>query len=405
MSTARVRAPGREFVLDDAVLERAQAARPAPGATGPAPARLVFAAAHLPMLPGYAHAAPASALAAHVDWAGADAVRLHLDACGFGVAEAMDTAQRFEIGWDLAAQLICRCGALPLTRPWVAGAATDHLETVRGPADLVEGVLHQIEVIRAAGGWPVLLPMPWLPRNHAPPEQYVEVYAAIVARAEGPLFVHWLGDMFLPELRGYFPGDSFARVMALDPAKVRGAKISLLDAELEVRLRRDLLGDGQLLLTGDDLHFGRLILGGAAGGDPPATAPVPLGTARIAGHAVPVGDFSHGLLGVFDAVAAPMQLALQDLARGAAADFLDLAAPCEALGRHLFAAPTEHYKAGLAFLAWVNGRHQAFLLPRRAETRRDLPHLLRAAELASAAGALQDAPAAAARLNTLLDSA
>jgi len=69
----------------------------------------------------------------------------------------------------------------------------------------------------------------------------VRVYARIIAALPGPLFVHWLGEMFLPALFGYFPGQSFRREMAHDPRKVRGAKLSPLDAEREVSLRGHLL--------------------------------------------------------------------------------------------------------------------------------------------------------------------
>jgi hypothetical protein len=184
--------------------------------------------------------------------------------------------------------------------------------------------------------------------------------------------------------------------------KVRGIKISMLDDALEVRLRRELLPHDQIVLTGDDFHFGRMILGG----DPQATpSPVPPTIQRwteIAGRKVALGDFSHALLGVFDAIAEPAGLALQALARNDAAKFLDLMDPCETLGRHVFCAPTQHYKAGLAFLAFANGRQDNAMLVRREDRARDAGHYRRCAELAVLCSALRDDETTTARVESLL---
>lgn len=365
-------------------------------APGPAH-RLCFAAAHVVMQPGYAAlghrldrpGAPEQ-IAAHLDWPRTMALRRWLDRCGMGVAEAMDTAQRFHLGWPGARRLIAECGALRLQHGFCAGAGTDHLARVDQAADLVDGVVAQAEFIESQGGIPVILPMPWLSRNAAAPDVYLDVYRAIVAQVRGPVFVHWLGAMFLPALAGYFPGDSFRRVMALDPGKVRGCKLSLLDADLEVAVRRELLPRDQIVLTGDDFHFARTILGGDPGGPPPATPPPVQRWTRVAGRDVALGDFSHALLGILDAIALPARQALDRLAAGDAAGFLEVMSPCEALGRHVFAEPTQHYKAGLAFLAMLNGLQDQCLLVNGEERARDRAHLLRCADLARAAGAVRD---------------
>ena len=104
--------------------------------------------------------------------------------------------------------------------------------------------------------------MPWLAQNARGAADYVEVYGEIIRQVVGPVYVHWLGEAFAPELRGYFPDGSFERVMTLDPTVVRGAKLSLLDAALECRLRRQLVERDQILLTGDDFNFAPLIAGG-----------------------------------------------------------------------------------------------------------------------------------------------
>ena len=397
---------GRTIRIDDEHLAPYREA----AARGPesSPSRLAFAAAHVVVRPSYRELAARPGrpgtpeqIVEHVDWDATAAVRRHLDACGFGVAEAMDTAQRFALGWAGAEMLIRECGRLGLHNGFIAGAGVDHLPEIRSVEDLVDGVVHQARIIQGAGGLVIVLPMVWLAREGAGADVYVDVYREIFARLDGPLFVHWLGEMFLPELRGYFPEDSFDRVMALDPGVVRGCKLSLLDAQLELRVRRQIAERGQLVLTGDDLHFARLILGGdpEAGGSAPAAIET---EGELAGRRVPLGDFSHALLGVFDGIAAPAGLALRLLSQGDGARYLALMEPCEELGRHLFEPPTRHYKAGLVFLAWLNGRQDELLLIDREEQSRDLGHYLRAAQLAAACGALSDARLAAERLRQLV---
>ncbi|MBM4060535.1 MAG: dihydrodipicolinate synthase family protein [Planctomycetes bacterium] len=360
-----------------------------------APVRLCFAAAHVVLRDDYAalphrldRPGDPAEIAAHVDWDATMAIRRRLDGFGLGIAEAMDTAQRFLLGWPSARELIVRCGALDLLHGFCAGAGTDHLPAVRGPADCVDGVVFQARLIQRCGGIPVLLPMPWLSRQPAGERTYVDVYRAIVRQLDGPLFVHWLGPMFLPDLAGYFPGDSFRAVMAIDREKVRGCKLSLLDDALELAVRRELLPHGQIVLTGDDFHFGRLLLGGDPRGPAPQAPPPIERWTTIGRHHVALGDFSHALLGILDGIAAPAQQALQVLARGDAAAFLRLMAPCETLGQHVFGPPTQHYKAGLAFLAWRNGWQQNPMLVNREDLARDAAHYARCEDLARACGAL-----------------
>ncbi|MCA8953007.1 MAG: DUF993 family protein [Planctomycetes bacterium] len=359
--------------------------------------RLCFAAAHVALRDDYRELGhslerpgAAAEIGSHLDWDTTMSLRRRLDALGFGIAEAMDTAQRFFLGWDNARELIARTAALGLGNGFCAGAGTDHLGAVAGPGDLVDGVVFQARFIQQHGGIPVLLPMPWLSQHRAEPDTYVEIYRDIVARLDGPLFVHWLGPMFLPSLAGYFPGDSFRRVMALDRGKLRGCKLSLLDDALELAVRRELLPHDQLVLTGDDFHFGRLILGGDPTAAPPAEPPAIERWTRVGRHEVALGDFSHALLGVLDGIAVPAARALQLLAAGDAAGFLAIMAPCEALGQHVFCAPTQHYKAGLAWLAHRNGWQPNAMLVNREELARDAAHYARCEELARRCGALPE---------------
>ena len=366
------------------------------------PVRLVFAAAHVVMLKEYAGAphspqqpgSPAE-IAAWIDWDATQALRVRLDTLGLGVAEAMDTAQRFAIGWPSARRLIESTGKLELANGFIAGASYDNLEAVSNRGELVDAVAFQVECIQDAGGIAMILPLPWLVEESVDEAGYVEVYRAIIGQVGGPLFVHWLGEVFHPGLAGYFPGDSVGEGMALAPDRVRGAKLSLLDPKREQRWRRELLPRDQIILTGDDLNFARLILGGDS-----EAAPIE-GHTDIGGRRVSLGDFSHGLLGILDAIAEPAGLAFDLLARGDAQSYLDLMLPCEELSRHVFAAPTLHYKAGLAFLAWLNGLQSNPMLANHEERTRDREHYLRAAELAAAAGALNDAELASERLGRL----
>jgi len=362
---------------------------------GPTPRRF-YAAAHVVMLPSYAevdhsHARPCppEELEPHVDWDATFALRRHLDGHGLGVAEAMDTAQRFELGWDLAWRLIEGAGALGLREGFIAGAGVDHLPGDADASALVDGVVHQARAIQGAGGLPILLPLVALPARGLDADAYVAHYAAVIDALEGPLFVHWLGQMFHPGLAGYFPDDSFARVMAHAPDKVRGCKLSLLDAALERRVRAELAPRGQVVLTGDDHNFADLIV---EGGDTPTD------TADLAGRPLALGPFSHALLGVLDGVAAPAGLALRALAAGDAERARALLGPCEAYGRHVFGAPTKHYKVGLAFTSYLAGRQDNWMLPLHLERARDRAHLLRTADLAAAAGAFEDLDLARARL-------
>ncbi len=378
-------------------------------AQAPQPTRLCFGAAHVVLRDSYAELghtldapADAAAIRAHVDWDATMRIRRWLDDNGFGTAEAMDTAQRFFLGWESAQELIARTASLKLRNGFCAGAGSDHMPQPRSLDDLADGVAWQCNEIARQGGIPVVLPMPLLTQSGCGEDDYVAVYRRIVDRARGPLFLHWLGPMFLPALQGYFPGDSLRKILALDRQKVRGIKISMLDDSLEVRLRRELLPHDQIVLTGDDFHFGRMILGGDPGADRPIFPPRVERWTEIAGRKVALGDFSHALLGVFDAIAEPAGVALQALARGDAARFLDLMDPCETLGRHVFCAPTQHYKAGLAFLAFANGRQQNAMLVRREDRARDAAHYRRCAELAVLCSALRDDEVTAARVERLL---
>ena len=362
--------------------------------------RLVYAAAHIVMKDSYQSSfttdeggTGTADLWEQIDWDTTMACRRHLAGQGFGIAEAMDTAQRFEVGWQVAHELIRRTSKLNLPLGFVAGASTDHLDAIQSPQDLIDGVVYQISTIQRYGGIPVILPLPWLTINNKGETTYLEIYGEIIRQSQGPIILHWLGEMFLPSLRGYFPGDSFERIMAVDPGKVIGAKISLLDVEREQQLRQRFLRNEQILLTGDDWHFVELI----AGNQSAAERWRSIGPTDVA-----LGDFSHALLGIFDGIATPARAALLQLEAGNVDEYFNIMRPCERLSQIIFETPTQHYKTGLAFLSWLNGHQNNRLLPYGAEQHRSSDHLLRVTEAAARACALTDAPLAVDRLNSWL---
>ncbi len=361
--------------------------------------RLCYAAAHVVMKDAYRevphrHDAPGDAetIAEYVDWDATMAIRTHLDALGFGIAEAMDTAQRFSLGWTSARQLIERCAALQLKNGFVAGAGYDQSPDPSNTTELIDAVIEQATLIENLGGEVIILPMPWLTANHSTPSTYVHVYKSIVEALRGPIFIHWLGEAFMPALKGYFPGDSFCDVMAIDPAKIRGAKISLLDADIERTIRTRLLDSDQIVLTGDDFNFGELIKGDDSS---------VLRMTQVGSRTIPIGHFSHALLGILDAVAEPVSRALAQLERGDLATYNAIMPSCEELGRWIFQEPTQFYKSGLAFLAWVNGLQQNPMLINHEERNRDRTYYERTAELAIAAGVIRGRSDLRARLASL----
>jgi hypothetical protein len=215
------------------------------------------------------------------------------------------------------------------------------------------------------------------------PDDYAKVYGRVLAQVPGPVVLHWLGAVFDPALAGYWGATGTAAATAAvlgliheHADVVDGIKVSLLDEDHEVGLRAA-LPPGVKLYTGDDFHYPQLIRGDGA-------------------------THSHALLGIFDAVAPAASAALQALDAGDLAAYDRALAPTLPLSRHLFAAPTPHYKTGIVFLAWLAGHQAAFAMVGGMAAARDLPHLAEALRLADAAGLLPDPELAAHRMRALL---
>jgi hypothetical protein len=222
-----------------------------------------------------------------------------------------------------------------------------------------------------------------LARIATSPKDYETVYARVLAEAEKPVILHWLGEMFDPQLKGYWGSDAFdstlataLRVIEANKAKIDGIKISLLDDQKEIVMRRR-LPSGVKMYTGDDFNYPDLIAGDDQG-------------------------FSHALLGIFDPIGPAASLAFEKLAAGDRAGFDTLLAPTVPLSRVIFRAPTQYYKTGVVFLAWLNGHQDHFIMAGGAQSMRPLPYFVEAFRLADQAGLLADPSLAVRRMNDLL---
>jgi hypothetical protein len=325
-----------------------------------------------------------------VDWDATLAFRIGLWDQGLGLAEAMDTAQRgMGVDWLTAKELVERTMAAARAhrlKPRVAcGAGTDHI----APADLrdadaiVAAYETQMAAIEAAGGQLILMASRAFTAMEADAATYRRVYRRLIDSAQQPVILHWLGDMFDPALAGYWGSRDVARasdlvlsLIAENPAKVDGIKISLLDEGHEVAFRAR-LPDGVRLYTGDDFNYPSL----------------------IAGHGTHV---SHALLGIFAAIAPAAAQALDALAQGDMPAYDRLLSPTVPLAREIFRAPTRYYKAGIAFMAWLNGQQSHFIMPAGFQSSRDIVHYAQVFRLADAARLLAHPDLAEARMRTLL---
>ncbi|MFI7632216.1 dihydrodipicolinate synthase family protein [Microbispora rosea] len=347
--------------------------------------RVAYAAAHVVADPLAAHF-PGSPTA--LDWDATLCFRRHLWSYGLRVADAMDTAQRnMGLDWTATAELIRRSAAA--ARDFgdpadllACGAGTDHLPEAAGLEEVVTGYLQQIEIVQDAGARVVVMASRQLARLARGPEDYHKVYATLLARADRPVILHWLGEMFDPALAGYWGSrdleiatEAFLALVHDNAARVDGVKVSLLDADHEVRLR-ERLPDAIRLYTGDDFNYPELIAGG-----------------------------SHALLGIFDPIAPAAAAALQALDAGDTALFETVLAPTVPLARKIFETPTYHYKTGIVLLAWLAGHQDAFVMVNGAHSARSMLHLAEVFRLADHAGLLPDPDLAATRMRALLATA
>jgi Protein of unknown function (DUF993) len=375
---------------DGSVKTHALLARPIRPSGPPPPFnRTVYAAAHVVIDP-LATIDPWDA-SPRIDWDRTLAFREHLYRLGFKLAEAMDTAQRgMGVDWPVARELIQRSlrHARTVGGDLACGAGTDQLAVGPGVtlADVEAAYREQLGVVEAEGGRVILMASRALAACAKGPDDYLALYGRLLRDVSKPVVLHWLGEMFDPALRGYWgsadlPGalDTVARLIAENASKVEGIKVSLLDPKWELDLRRRLPA-GVKMYTGDDFNYAELMAGDASG-------------------------HSHGLLGIFDPVAPVAAVALAELAAGRKERFRELLDPTVALSREIFRAPTRHYKAGVVFLAWLNGHQNHFAMAGGLQSARGAAHFAKVFELADACGVLADPELATLRMKRYLSVA
>ncbi|HEU0200641.1 MAG TPA: dihydrodipicolinate synthase family protein [Burkholderiaceae bacterium] len=348
--------------------------------------RVAYSAAHVVADPLAAHD---PWLDCAIDWDATMAVRHHLWQLGFGVAEAMDTAQRgMGLDWPASLALIGRSLVEARAVPGAflaCGAGTDHLapEAARSIDDVIRTYAEQIEAIERLGGRIIFMASRALARVAQSPDAYRAVYGYLLAQVREPVIIHWLGDMFDPALAGYWgTGDLDAamdvavEIINAHAAKVDGVKISLLDKDKEIAMRRR-LAPGVRMYTGDDFNYAELIAGDAYG-------------------------HSDALLGIFDAIAPAASAALSALARDDRATFDRILAPTVSLSRHIFRAPTRFYKTGVVFMAYLNGLQNHFVMVGGQQSARSILHLAELFRLADQAALLRDPERAVVRMRQVL---
>ena len=402
--TAEIQLPGRAPGCGPLVI-------PEPGwAAGyrPPARRKVFAAAHVAATPSPAAGGGEDPV---IDWESTMRFRDHLWAHGFGVAEAMDTAQRgMGLPWEQARELIARTAARATDgagaadgagtadeasgasgasagypRALAAGAGTDQLADGEDHTigQIAGSYAEQASFVQSAGAQVILMASRALAARARGPRDYLEVYGELLKQMDQPVILHWLGEAFDPALRGYWGSTDFdaatgtvLELIERAGGQVDGIKLSVLDAGLEVALRRR-LPSGVRMYTGDDFNYAALIRGDADG-------------------------YSDALLGAFAAITAPAAAALAALDEGDVAGYDAAMGPTVPLSRAIFEPPTYHYKVGVAFLAWLNGLQPHFAMLAGLQRRRPARHLIRVFELAAAARALTQPDLAAERMKTLI---
>jgi hypothetical protein len=379
---------GLKLPVADGSLQRFELSLPSPYPAKEAGGfpRVVYAAAHVVADP---LASPDPWARSAVDWDRTLAFRHRLWDLGFKIAEAMDTAQRgMGLDWPGAQELISRALKEAKGRPGAdlaCGAGTDHLDpaSARSLDDVIAAYEEQIGFVEKHCGRIIMMASRALAKIARGPDDYAYVYDRILSQTREPVILHWLGAMFDAQLAGYWGVEDFETAMSgvLDiirrhQARVDGIKISLLDADKEVAMRRRLPASVRMY-TGDDFNYAELIAGDGA-------------------------RHSHGLLGIFDPIAPAAAAALVKLGAGDRAGYDAILAPTVPLSRKIFEAPTQYYKAGVVLLAWLNGFQDHFIMLGAMQSARAISHYADVFRLADRAALIVDPELACRRMKALL---
>src|SRR5262249_51283 len=138
---------------------------------------------------------------------------------GLGVAEAMDTAQRgMGLDWTMALELIRQSVESARGRKGAviySGAGTDHLDLAKVQTidDVIAGTEQQIAAKGKVGGRILLMASRALVRVPKSADDYARVYERVLKQVREPVIIHWLGDMFDPQLAGYWGTRDLGKAM------------------------------------------------------------------------------------------------------------------------------------------------------------------------------------------------
>jgi hypothetical protein len=345
--------------------------------------RIIYSAAHVVADP-FSLNNPHSASAIH--WGDTLKFRRHLASLGLGIAEAMDTAQRgMGLDWKGALELIKQT-RMELPNALVAnGVGTDHIDlsTVTSIDQVVSAYNEQLVEVQKLDARVILMASRALAKVASSPKDYFTVYNQVLASCDHPVILHWLGEMFDPQLSGYWGVSNFENALNVvieiienNVDRIDGIKISLLDKEKEIIMRRRLPSTVKMY-TGDDFNYPELIEGDNLG-------------------------YSHALLGIFDPLADVASNAVSRLNENDVESYRQLLQPTVPLARHIFRSPTQYYKTGVVFLAWLNGFQEHFVMLKGAQSDRNLHDFSQTFQLADQANILVDPERACFKMKQLL---
>ncbi|WP_155830211.1 dihydrodipicolinate synthase family protein [Glycomyces tenuis] len=345
--------------------------------------RVIYSAAHVVADP-LADNGPGRPAA--VDWDATLQYRRHLWDLGLGVADAMDTAQRgMGLDWEATKELIRRSAdtAGPDDR-LACGVGTDQLPAAPAALDQIRAsYLDQLAIVEDAGAGTILMCSRAMAATAKGPDEYKALYGELLGEVSGKAILHWLGPMFDPALDGYWgssdldeAADTFVEIITENADKVDGIKMSLLDADAEIALRRR-LPEGVRCYTGDDFNYPQLIAGDEQG-------------------------HSDALLGIFDPLAPLAAKAAKRLDEHDTDGFHAILDPTVPLARKVFEAPTFNYKTGVVFIAWLSGHQDHFKMVGGLESARSITHLKAIYELAAAIDLFPNPAVAEERFDALL---
>jgi len=326
-----------------------------------------------------------------IDWESTLRFRHYLWDQGLHLAEAMDTAQRgMGVDWETAKELINKTMADAKTHPLkprvACGAGTDQypIDQLTSEDKIIAAYSEQMEAIEAAGGQIIIMASRAMTAFGTGPDFYMRIYSKLIEQSAEPVILHWLGDMFDPALKGYWGSSSLddathsvLNIIASHSGKVDGIKVSLLKQQHEEGIRAR-LPEGVLMYTGDDYNYVNLIKGDGS-------------------------QYSHALLGIFAAISPAAAQGLEALAIGDTDLFDTLLEPTIPLSREIFKSPTQYYKAGIAFLSWLNGMQRHFIMPAGFQSSREITHFAEVFRLADKARLLEDPDLAQHRMGRLLE--